>query len=115
DLDPPEGLPFERVLDVARWVREELDRLHAPGFPKTSGAGGLHVYVPLPPDTPYDAGLLFCQVVATLVAKRHPKAATVERSVSARGQRIYVDYLQNVQGKTLASAYSARASTFAGV
>jgi bifunctional non-homologous end joining protein LigD len=115
DLDPPDGLPFARVLDVARWVRDELDAIGASGFPKTSGSGGLHIYVPLPPDTGYDAGLLYCQIIATLVARRHPRAATVERSVAARGQRVYVDYLQNIKGKTLASAYSARANTFAGV
>ncbi|MBI4484801.1 MAG: hypothetical protein HY655_02210, partial [Acidobacteria bacterium] len=68
-----------------------------------------------PPDTPYQAGLLFCQIVATIVARKHPNAATIERSLAARGRRIYVDYLQNVRGKTLASAYSARASAFAGV
>jgi bifunctional non-homologous end joining protein LigD len=115
DLDPPEGMPFSRVLDVARWVRDELEALNAPGFPKTSGAGGLHVYIPMPPDTQYEAGLLFCQIVATMVARKHSKIATVERGLKARGHRIYVDYLQNVQGKTLASAYSARASEFAGV
>jgi bifunctional non-homologous end joining protein LigD len=115
DLDPPENAPFRRVLDVACWVREELDALKAPGFPKTSGSGGLHVYIPMPPDTPYAAGLLFCQIVATMVAKKHPRSATVERAIKARGSRVYVDYLQNIRGKTLASAYSPRASEFAGV
>jgi bifunctional non-homologous end joining protein LigD len=115
DLDPADGVPFSRVLDVARWVREELDGLKAVGFPKTSGSAGLHIYVPMPPDTPYDAGLLFSQIVATMVARKHEKWATVERSIKARGRRVYVDYLQNIAGKTLASAYSARASEFAGV
>jgi bifunctional non-homologous end joining protein LigD len=115
DLDPPDGLPFRKVLDVARWVRDELNALGAPAFAKTSGSGGVHVYVPMPRDTPYDAGLLYAQIVATLVARKHPKAATVERSLKARGRRIYVDYLQNGLGKTLASAYSARANEFAGV
>ena len=115
DLDPPEGVPFRRVLDVARWVHEVLQALKAPSFAKTSGAGGLHVYVPMPPGTPYEAGLLFCQIVATMVSRKHPKAATVERGVRARGTRVYVDYLQNIRGKTLASAYSARANEFAGV
>jgi bifunctional non-homologous end joining protein LigD len=115
DLDPPEGAPYRRVLDVALWVREELEALKAPAFPKTSGAGGLHVYVPMPARTTYEAGLLFCQIVATMVAKKHPRAATVERSLKARGSRVYVDYMQNSRGKTLASAYSARASEFAGV
>src|SRR5258705_10418960 len=69
----------------------------------------------MPPSTPYAAGLLFAQIVATTVAARHPKEATIERSLKARGRRIYVDYMQNALGKTLASAYSARASDFAGV
>jgi bifunctional non-homologous end joining protein LigD len=60
--------------------------------------------------------MLFCQIVATVVASRHPKAATVERTVRARRRgTVYVDYLQNILGKTLATAYSARASAFAGV
>ncbi len=115
DLDPPEGMAFTRVLDVARWVRDELDILKAPGFAKTSGSRGLHIHVPMPPGTPYEAGMLFCQIVATIVAAKHPKVATVERSIAARGSRIYVDYLQNIQGKTLASVYSPRANDFAGV
>ncbi|HEY7287224.1 MAG TPA: DNA ligase D [Vicinamibacterales bacterium] len=115
DLDPADGVPFERCLDVARWIRDELASLGATGWAKTSGADGLHVFIPLPPSTPYDAGLLFCQIVATMVAQKHPKVATVERSVAARGKRVYVDYLQNILGKTLACAYSARASDYAGV
>jgi bifunctional non-homologous end joining protein LigD len=75
----------------------------------------LHIYIPLPPGTSYDAGLLFAQIVATVVAQKHPKEATIERAVRARGTRVYVDYLQNILGKTLASANSARASDYAGV
>jgi bifunctional non-homologous end joining protein LigD len=115
DLDPPDGLPFKCVLDVARWVRDELESLKATGFAKTSGSGGLHIYVPMPAGTAYAAGLLFCQIVATVVARKHPNAATVERAIKARGKRVYVDYLQNIRGKTLASAYSLRANEFAGV
>jgi bifunctional non-homologous end joining protein LigD len=115
DLDPPDNLPFARVLELALRVRDVLAELKTVGVPKTSGSGGLHVYVPMPAGTTYDAGLLYCQIVATLVATRHPKLATVERTVSARGNRIYVDYLQNIQGKTLASVYSPRANAFAGV
>jgi bifunctional non-homologous end joining protein LigD len=116
DLDPGEGTPFARVLDVARWVHDELETLRVPGVPKTSGSSGLHIYIPLPPRTSYESGQLFCQIVATVVASRHPKVATVERTVRARPRgTVYVDYLQNILGKTLASAYSARASPFAGV
>jgi bifunctional non-homologous end joining protein LigD len=115
DLDPPAGVPFARVLEVARWIHDELDALGVAGFPKTSGADGLHIYLPMPPGTPYEAGQLFCHIIATVVTQKHPKAATIERSVAARGTRIYVDYLQNGLGKTIATAYSARASEYAGV
>jgi bifunctional non-homologous end joining protein LigD len=115
DLDPPDGVPFARVLDVARWIRDELDALGAHGVAKTSGSDGLHIYMPLPPGTPYEAGMLYCQIVAALVEQKHPKIATTERSVKARGKRIYIDCLQNILGKTLATAYSARASDYAGV
>jgi bifunctional non-homologous end joining protein LigD len=64
--------------------------------------------------TPYEAGQIFCQIVATVVAERHPKIATVARAVKARGRKVYVDYLQNIEGKSLACAYSARASDYAG-
>jgi bifunctional non-homologous end joining protein LigD len=115
DLDPPDDLPFARVLDVARWIRDELQTLGVVALPKTSGASGLHIYIPLAPGTPYESGLLFCQLVATLVAEKHPAQATVERAVRARGRRVYIDFLQNIEGKTLAAAYSARASAYAGV
>jgi len=116
DLDPQPGTTFSQILDVARWVQEELDRVKVQGFPKTSGSEGLHIFIPLPPGTPYTAGLLFCQIIATMVAAKHPKVATVERTVRRRKDgTVYVDYLQNIQGKTLACAYSARASAFAGV
>jgi bifunctional non-homologous end joining protein LigD len=116
DLDPQPGATFSQILDVAHWVEEELDRVKVQGFPKTSGSEGLHIYIPLPQGTPYEAGMLFCQIIATMVAAKHPKVATVERMVRRRKDgTVYVDYLQNIQGKTLACAYSARGSAFAGV
>jgi bifunctional non-homologous end joining protein LigD len=114
DLDPMPGTSFETILDIARWLRDELHKVGATGFPKTSGADGLHVFVAMPEGTPYEAGRLWAQIVATLVATKHPKVATVERAVRKRGAKVYVDYLQNIEGKTLACAYSARASAFAG-
>ena len=116
DLDPMPGASFQQVLDVACWLHDELERLGTPSFPKTSGSEGIHIFIPLPPHTPYEAGMIFCQIVATIVATRHPEAATVERTVKKRrAGTVYIDYLQNIYGKTLACAYSARASVFAGV
>lgn len=115
DLDPLEGTPFSTVRDVARWTHDALDALSVEGYVKTSGASGMHIYVPMPAGTPYESGMLFCQVVATIVAGQHPRAATVERAVERRpAGTVYIDYLQNIRGKTIACAYSARASAYAG-
>ncbi len=115
DLDPMPDVPWSQVLDVARWCHDELQRIGVPAWPKTSGASGLHIYIPLPPKTSYESGRLLCEVIAAIIARRHPRAATVKRAVHARGRTVYVDYLQNMRGKTLATAYSVRASEFAGV
>jgi bifunctional non-homologous end joining protein LigD len=115
DLDPMPGVPFATVVDVARFIHDELERVGTPSIPKTSGASGIHVYIPLSPRTSYETGRIFCEIVATLVADRHPRMATVERAVDARGRRVYIDYMQNFRGKTLATAYSARGTDFAGV
>lgn len=116
DLDPGDDATFEHVLDVARWVKDELDTFGIPACPKTSGASGLHIYIRLPPETTYDTGQLLCRMIATAVATKHPRVATIERMVKKRPRRtVYVDFLQNILGKTLATAYSARASDYAGV
>jgi bifunctional non-homologous end joining protein LigD len=111
DLDPGPRATFARVIEVARWVKETLDRFGLHAGLKTSGSSGLHVYLPLPPKTPNESATLIAQIVATQVAEAHPKVATIERAVKARGATtVYVDYLQNIIGKTVAGAYSARAN-----
>jgi bifunctional non-homologous end joining protein LigD len=116
DLDPGPRAKFERVIEVATFVKAELDRLGLCGALKTSGASGLHIFLPLPPRTSNESALLIAQIVATRVATAHPKEATVERSVSARPKTsIYVDYLQNILGKSVAAAYAVRARAGATV
>jgi bifunctional non-homologous end joining protein LigD len=106
DLDPGPDAPFVRVVEVARWVKAELDALGLHAGLKTSGATGLHVVVPLPPRTSPETALL----VAQRVAAAHPREATVERAVKQRAtDAVYVDYLQNIVGKTVAAAYAVRA------
>ncbi|MFN2398576.1 MAG: DNA ligase D [Gemmatimonadaceae bacterium] len=110
DLDPGPKAPFERVVDVARWVKAELDALGLHAALKTSGSEGIHIYVPLSPKTPNEAAMLTAQIIATRVAEQHPAEATVERSVKARpSAAVYVDYLQNILGKTVAGVYAVRA------
>ncbi len=110
DLDPGPGADFQTVVEVARRVKEEMDALGLHGALKTSGSSGLHIYLPLPPATPLDAATLIAQIVATRVARAHPEIATVERMTRNRPSgTVYVDYLQNILGKTVAGVYAARA------
>lgn len=110
DLDPGEGTKFDQVVEVARWVKDEMYELGLHGAIKTSGSRGMHVYLPLPPRTPLDAAMLVAQIVATRVAQKHPKQATIERMTKNRPSgTVYVDYLQNILGKTVAGVYAVRA------
>lgn len=116
DLDPGEGATFGQVIDVARWVKEEMEALGLVGALKTSGSKGLHIYLPLEDDTPLEAATLIAQIVATRVAQKHPDHATVERMVRNRPRAtVYVDFLQNILGKTVAGVYSVRAKPGATV
>ena len=110
DLDPGPRAGFKRVVAVARWVKEVLDDMGLKAGLKTSGKTGLHILVPLPPKTTDETSRLLAELIATRVAEAHPKEATVERTVSERSTAaVYVDYLQNVKAKTIASAYAVRA------
>ena len=110
DLDPGPRAPFSRVVECAQWAKDVMDDLGLHGSLKTSGSTGLHIYIPLPPDTPNEAATLVAQMIATEVAQSHPKVATIERAVKARAATsVYVDFLQNIIGKTVAGAYSVRA------
>jgi bifunctional non-homologous end joining protein LigD len=110
DLDPGPRAPFRRVIEVAHAVKQVLDQLGLRAVPKTSGASGVHIVLPLAPGVPNDGARMIAEVVATTVAERHPKIATVERWVKARPSgAVYVDFLQNIRGKTVAGVYSVRA------
>jgi bifunctional non-homologous end joining protein LigD len=110
DLDPGPKATFARVVEVAQLVHEELEELGLSSMAKTSGSSGIHIVVPLEPGISDETALLAAQIIATRVATRAPGIATIERSVGARAPAsIYVDYLQNIRAKTVASAYSVRA------
>jgi bifunctional non-homologous end joining protein LigD len=116
DLDPGPRANFGRVVQVARWAKEVIDGFSLHAAIKTSGSTGLHIYLPLPPKTPNEAATLVAQMIATKVTTAHPKETTIERFVKARGAAtVYVDYLQNIQGKTVAGPYCVRAKPGATV
>ena len=114
DLDPGEGA-WADLVAVAHTLHDLLDDLGLPTVVKTSGKRGLHVLVPLAPGATYDAVTSFAGDVAARVAHVHRDVATVERMKAKRGGRLYVDYLQNGEGKTIVAPYTIRASDGAPV
>ena len=108
DIDPSEKNTFKEVIDVALVTKDVLDKAGIDSYCKTSGASGLHVYIPLKNKYDYTTVKDFAHIVASLVSEQLPDTTTLERTLSKRGPRIYVDYLQNRSGQTLASVYSLR-------
>lgn len=109
DLDPGDNATFEQVKLVAREIKDVLEEFGLEGYPKTSGSSGIHIYVPIKPEYTFGQIVPFAKKLATIVAVRHPKDATVRRMTSDRkSTEVYVDYLQNIEGKSLASAYAVR-------
>jgi Predicted eukaryotic-type DNA primase len=116
DLDPGPEAPFGRVVEAALLVHEELQRLGLRAALKTSGSRGLHIAIPLPTGTAYDVAVGLAQSVATRVAESHPRTATVVRTLEERPRAaVYVDYLQNAKGKSVAGVYCVRAKPGATV
>jgi bifunctional non-homologous end joining protein LigD len=108
DIDPSSRNNFKQVVEVALATKEVLDEAGIPSVCKTSGASGLHVYVPMKNKYDYTTVKDFAHLVASLVHEKIPSTTSLERSLSKRGPKIYIDFLQNRSGQTLASAYSLR-------
>jgi len=106
---------FDGVCKVALWLKETLDSLSLSSFVKTSGRTGLHIYVPINRQLDYRAVRSAAETIARFVLRQHPREVTVEWAVEKRTGKIFIDYNQNVRGKTLASAYSPRAAPGATV
>jgi bifunctional non-homologous end joining protein LigD len=107
DLDPSPDVGYREVVQVARLVKEALDSLGLVSFPKTSGADGMHVLVPIARRHTYDDTRRFSEVVAGAIASTHRGLATTEWS-RAKRRGVLIDANQNGQGKTIASVYSVR-------
>lgn len=116
DLDPAAGASFPRVLEVALIVRDALEKLGLPTYVKTSGATGVHIYVPIVRGPLQKQVWTFAKAFAQEIAAAHPKIATSEYIIAKRPRgRVLVDYNQNAWGKTLASVYSVRPTKHASV
>jgi bifunctional non-homologous end joining protein LigD len=115
DLDPKKA-PWENVLQVALTGKEVCDELGLKAFPKTSGSSGIHIYLPLKPTNEYERVAEFSRLLASEIARRVPRVATVERTIAKRkSDQVYVDWMQNARGKSLAAVFTARAKPKASV
>ena len=108
DLDPTEKNSFEQVIDTALVTRKILDALKIPGYPKTSGSTGIHIYIPLGAKYTYEECQLLGKLIATRVHEELPAFTSIERMTHNRKGKIYVDFLQNRAKATLAAPYAVR-------
>jgi bifunctional non-homologous end joining protein LigD len=107
DLDP-KGAPFSDVIRVALTLRGILEELELPSHPKTSGATGIHILIPLGRKYTHAESKTFARLLATLVQHELPDISTLARPLHARGGKVYVDWGQNGHGNTIVAPYSLR-------
>lgn len=116
DLDPTEDTEYSTVVEVAGRVLEVLDAIGLRVFLKTSGASGLHMYLPLEREYVYEQVRTFAEIVARMIAAELTDLVTLERLTGKRGSGlIYIDYSQNAYGRPLASPYCVRPNPDASV
>jgi bifunctional non-homologous end joining protein LigD len=115
DLDPSIKNSFSDVVEVALEFKNLLDQLDVKGYCKTSGASGLHIYLPLGAAYSYEEARNFCKLLCHIVQERLPKLTTLERRIKDRNGRMYLDYLQNREDQTLAAPYCVRPKPLATV
>jgi len=110
DLDPSDGTEFSVVVAIAQALHEKLEELRLVSFLKTSGATGIHIYLPVEPVYTYEQLRTFGEIIARTVTAEHPNLVTSERIVAKRpAGRVLIDVQQNAHGRPLAAAYSVRA------
>lgn len=107
DLDPDQNT-FDQVIETAQVTKSVLDSMGVESYCKTSGSTGLHIYIPLGNKYTYDQSKEFGRIIATLVNRELPQFTTLERHVSARKGKLYIDFLQNRPHATIACAYVVR-------
>ena len=109
DLDPGDHATFADVLEAARVLHAELERLGLRGYPKTTGGHGLHVFLPLAPGHTFEAVRDWVRTLAERLAEAHPKLFAVAHGSTHRGTLVTVDHAQNSIGRNTAAPYTVRA------
>ena len=108
DLDPMPPADLNSAIKIGFFIKLLLDELHLTAFPKFSGATGIHIYLPIKRIYSFQETSTFVKRCGEIIIKSYPDLATNERRVSARAGKVYIDHLQNLKGKTIASVYSLR-------
>ncbi len=114
DLDPMPGVTWRHIIDVAQVAREVLEDYGLTAWPKTSGSRGFHIYARITPNWSFRQVRLAAQTVAREVERRAPELAT-SRWWKEEREGVFVDFNQNAKDRTVASAYSVRATADARV
>lgn len=109
DLDPSPAVPWSQVLHTATTLRDRLKNLGLPSFPRTTGGKGLHLVVPLKPETAWDDVKNFAKAISEQHANEDPRRLTTNMSKTRRRGKIFIDYLRNGRGQTAIASYSLRA------
>jgi bifunctional non-homologous end joining protein LigD len=107
DLDPDTN-DFEEVITAAQVVKQVLDSINVPGYCKTSGSTGLHIYIPLGAKYDYEQSKQLAELIVTLVHDEIPDFTSIVRATKNRKGKIYLDFLQNRSIQTIAAPYSLR-------
>jgi bifunctional non-homologous end joining protein LigD len=109
DLDPQE-CPYDRIVEAALLVHEKLERIGMVGYPKTTGGDGMHIYIPLESGYTYEQARIFAEILGMMLSGQRPDLFTTPRSVAKRDKgKVYFDYLQIGEGKTISAPYVLRA------
>lgn len=115
DLDPSEGQFFNEAAETALLINETLIKLSIRSWVKTSGATGLQIYIPTGSRYDYETARKINRFFGYYFSQKYPERVTIERKVKNRGTRLYFDYLQMWEGKTITMVYSPRANQNANV
>jgi bifunctional non-homologous end joining protein LigD len=108
DIDPMDKFGFEEVIEIAKKIYEILELLRIKSYPKLTGSTGIQIYIPVVNKYSYEYIREFIRLIYVIVNNQLPEITTLERKIKQREGKIYLDYLQNVQGQTLVAPYSIR-------
>jgi bifunctional non-homologous end joining protein LigD len=107
DLDPKEA-PFSDVIRCAQVLRRVCESVGLPSYVKTTGKTGLHILLPLGRQCTYEQSRMLGELLARVVLRELSDIATITRHVTKRGDKVYLDYLQNRHGQTIVAPFSVR-------